>query len=346
MSPDGMKLLDDGISIFKSETQPTVEGPKLMKRDGYYYIIAPAGGVPTGWQAVLRAKNIYGPYEEKVVLHQGETAVNGPHQGGLVDAPDGSWWFVHFQDKGAYGRIVHLQPAHWKDGWPLMGIDVNDDGIGEPVSDFNKPVKSSTSLIPQCSDEFEGAQLGLQWQWQANPQEGWYSLTENKGAIRLCAVSNPTQNGNFYFVPNLLLQKFPAPTFTATTKISFHPEKIGDKAGLVVMGKKWSYLSVEKTESGLKIAHYIGAYQQCGDLTEETESEAGITGNVFFRVFVNNNGVCQFSFSNDGEIYTTIGKEFNAEAGVWIGAKVGVFCITPSLVSSVGYADFEWFHVE
>ncbi len=114
MSADGTKLLDDGVMVFDGhDKHPTLEGPKFYKRNGYYYISAPAGGVETGWQLVLRAKNIYGPYEEKIVLAQGKTQINGPHQGAWLDTPTGEFWFIHFQDRGPYGRIVHLQPMRW-----------------------------------------------------------------------------------------------------------------------------------------------------------------------------------------------------------------------------------------
>jgi beta-xylosidase len=348
MSNDGKTLIDNGVSIFKSETQPTIEGPKFMKKDGFYYIHAPAGGVPTGWQTVLRSKNIYGPYEEKIVLHRGNSEINGPHQGGLVDTPDGKWWFVHFQDKGYHGRIAHLQPVVWNDGWPAMGIDVNNDGIGEPVGEFEMPVLSSTKkiTIPQTSDEFNEASFGFQWQWQANPKSHWHNLQQNNGFLRLNAVSNPTQNGNLWFVPNLLLQKFPQPVFTATTKLSFNPDAIGDKAGLVVMGKKWAYISIEKTSSGLQIAQYLGAYQQCNDLTEQKESASSVTGDIYFRVMVNKEGICRFAYSTDGIEYRLLGDGFKAEAGVWIGAKVGIFCLSPNLAPSKGYTDFDWFRIE
>ena len=98
IEPDCSGVLDDGQFIYDGHaTQPTIEGPKLYKRNGYYYIFAPAGGVKPGWQTVLRSKNIYGPWEEKIVLHQGNSPVNGPHQGAWVDTPDGQDWFLHFQ---------------------------------------------------------------------------------------------------------------------------------------------------------------------------------------------------------------------------------------------------------
>jgi beta-xylosidase len=116
MSADGTRLLDDGILVFDGhDKNPTIEGPKFYKRNGYYYIFAPAGGVETGWQLALRSRNVYGPYEPRVVLAQGKTQINGPHQGGWVETLPGQPWFIHFQDKGAYGRVVHLQPVRWID---------------------------------------------------------------------------------------------------------------------------------------------------------------------------------------------------------------------------------------
>src|SRR5262249_291358 len=168
-------LLDDGTMVFDGhDKNPTIEGPKLYMRNGYYYIFAPAGGVEAGWQLALRAKNIYGPYEPRIVLAQGKTQVNGPHQGGWEDTPSGEYWFIHCQDKGPYGRIVHLQPMKWVDDWPVIG-DMNGQGVGEPVSSYKKPDvnKVSPMMTPPDSDEFNGDQLGMQWQWQADPTPNW-----------------------------------------------------------------------------------------------------------------------------------------------------------------------------
>src|ERR1044072_2040209 len=167
MSADGTQLLDDGVMVFDGhESDPTVEGPKFYKLNGYYYILAPAGGVATGWQLALRSKQIYGPYEKKIVLAQGKSATGGPHQGALVDTPTGEWWFLHFQDKGPYGRVVHLQPAVWKNGFAVIVPDAGGDGTGEPVTRFKKPNVGKTYLIetPQDSDEFDSSGVGLQWQ--------------------------------------------------------------------------------------------------------------------------------------------------------------------------------------
>jgi beta-xylosidase len=226
MNRDGTALLDEGIIVFDGhDANPTVEGPKFYKLNGYYYILAPAGGVPTGWQLALRSNNIYGPYEEKVVLSQGKTAINGPHQGALVDTPTGEWWFLHFQDRGAYGRVVHLQPTVWRNGFPVVGIDVDGDGTGEPVLRYKKPNvgKNFPTATPQDSDEFSGTGLGLQWQWQANPGAAWAFPFPQKGLLRMLSVETPEGYKNLWDLPNLLLQKFPAEEFMATAKIKLTP---------------------------------------------------------------------------------------------------------------------------
>ena len=176
MSSDGTKTIDDGVLVYDGhEKDPTIEGPKFYKRNGYYYIFAPAGGVSTGWQLVLRSKNIYGPYERKVVMDEGSSKINGPHQGAWVDTKTGEDWFLHFQDKDAYGRVVHLQPMKWINDWPVIGMDKDNDGKGEPVLVYKKPNVGKTYPVatPAESDEFNENKIGLQWQWQANPKPYW-----------------------------------------------------------------------------------------------------------------------------------------------------------------------------
>lgn len=349
MSKDGKTILDNGTIIFQDEKiQPTIEGPKFLKKDGYYYIFAPAGGVKTGWQTVLRSRNIYGPYESKIVMNQGSTDINGPHQGGFVELKSGEWWFAHFQDRGLYGRIVHLQPMKWRDGWPVIGNEINSDGIGEPVQQYNKPNigKAIKIEIPQTTDEFNSEKLGLQWQWQANPVNNWYSLKANPGCLRLYAVKNYTQNGNLYFVPNLILQKFSAPSFSVKTQMNYSPELVGEKSGLVIMGKEWAYIALEKSSNGIQIGMYNGSYLEGYDNTEKIESK-GLSGNsCFLKVTVNDRGICTFYYSLDDVTYDKIGNDFTAQPGIWIGAKVGLFSINPNINTSSGHADFDWFKVE
>lgn len=347
MSADGTLLLDNGTIVYEDrEENPVLEGFKMMKRNGYYYIFAPAGGVAAGWQTILRSKNIYGPYEAKKVLHEGN-GINGPHQGGFVDTPSGEWWFLHFQDRGLYGRVVHLQPGGWKDDWPVMGIDINNDGIGEPVLSHKKPdiPIQGSSLQLQTDDEFDSPKLGLQWQWPAAPQPDWYSLTANKGCIRLMAESVPTEYGNLYYAPNLLLQKLAAPAFTAITQVNFNGVQTGEKAGLTIMGTNYSFICIQKTSHGNRIGVYEGGYENCGFIPKEIEGTDVKGQLIWLKVQVSEKGTCSYAYSMDGKSYNTFGPAFKMVRGRWIGAKVGIFCVNPNIVKSKGYADFDFFRL-
>jgi beta-xylosidase len=206
MSPDGDKLLDDGAPIIDGhEKDTTLEGPKLYKRHGYYFVFAPAGGVKPGWQLVYRSRSIYGPYERRIVLAQGSTGINGPHQGAWVDTPAGEDCFLHFQDLGAYGRVVSLEPMHWgRDDWPLIGVHQSAAGTGEPVASYKKPKlpQAAPAYTPADSDEFNAPALGLQWQWQANPQPNWAFPSSAMGVLRLINVPAPSADVNLWNVPN------------------------------------------------------------------------------------------------------------------------------------------------
>ena len=348
MSEDGTKLLDNGIVVYENLTEnPTLEGLKMMKKDGYYYILAPAGGVATGWQSALRSKNIYGPYESKKILQEGN-GINGPHQGGFVDTPTGEWWFIHFQDKGVFGRIEHLQPGGWKDGWPVMGVDANNDGIGEPVLSYKKPNVGKTypKVEIQTSDEFNAPNPGLQWQWQAAPNPGWYSLSASKGNIRLFAGSSPTEYGNLYYTPNLLLQKILAPEFTAVTKLKLTGTLAGERAGLTIMGTKHSFVCLQKTEKAYRLSLYESGFENCGFIPVEKFGLDAKNDSVWLKVSVYANGTCSYAYSFDGTDFSEIKQVCNLAKGGWIGAKVGIFCINPNIVEGKGYADFDFFRIE
>jgi beta-xylosidase len=349
MSADGTRLLDDGVLVFDGhDRNPTVEGPKFYKRNGYYYIFAPAGGVETGWQLVLRSKNIYGPYEERVALAQRKTAVNGPHQGAWVETQTGESWFIHFQDKGPYGRVVHLEPMRWVGDWPVIGVDPDGDGTGEPVLSYKKPNvgKVWPVLTPPDSDEFDENGLGTQWQWQANPQPNWAFPAGGLGFLRLFNVPLPEDFRNFWDVPNLLLQKFPAPAFTVTTRVNFTPRADDEETGLIVMGQDYAYLSVKKKPEGLFISQTV-----CKDAESHAKGREGagqlVKGNTFYlRVKVSEGAVCEFSYGTDGRSFTPVGEPFKARQGRWIGAKVGLFAVGTGKAREYGYADFDWFRVE
>jgi len=351
MNAEGTSTLDEGRIVYDGhELDPTIEGPKFYKRNNYYYIFAPAGGVATGWQLVLRSKNIYGPYERKIVMDQGTTKVNGPHQGAWVDTSAGEDWFLHFQDKEAYGRVVHLQPMKWVKDWPVIGVDKDGDGKGEPILSYKKPNvgKSFPIEAPLESDEFTSGTLGLQWQWQANPKATWSFMNPATGSLRLYSDKIPDGAKNLWDVPNVLLQKFPAEEFMVTTKITFKPNaKLEhEKTGLVVMGMSYANIFLSSTKDGINIVHAV-----CQDAVKgNAESESIIAklngSQVYFRVTVKAGAVCTFSYSIDGKKFLEIGKPFAAQPGKWIGAKVGLFCTRTTQINDAGYADVDWFMVE
>ncbi|MEK5165192.1 glycoside hydrolase 43 family protein [Paenibacillus sp. FSL R5-0527] len=418
MAPDGTRLLDEGrIIIDGTARHPTLEGPKMYKRGGYYYIFAPAGGVENGWQSVFRARSIDGPYEDKIVLHQGKTDVNGPHQGGYVELESGESWFVHFQDKGAYGRIVHLQPMRWVDDWPVMGrvsplggepdknggagerelgecgsggceldegasvngelsagelsageLDAGELGVGEvgegepgecgldecapgecrsgaselgenklhesgpgePVDRWSKP-KTRAVLsgsvnpdIPQTSDDFRAATLGLQWQWQANPRAEWYELRPEAGCLRLYALPLPDECERLYDAPPLLLQKFPAPSFSATTQLTLEHLAPAGRAGLVVFGRRAMALLVRPLEDGRFLLEQVAS--ESGRPDDAIVAGVAVdTAGIVLQAVVQEPGNCRFRYSLDGGCrFMDIGESFIAEKGAWVGAKVGI----------------------
>lgn len=351
MNEEGTKVITPGRIVYDGHADdPTIEGPKFHKRGEYYYIFAPAGGVATGWQTVLRSKNIYGPYERKVVMAQGNTDVNGPHQGAWVDTPNGENWFYHFQDTGAFGRVVHLQPMEWKNNWPVIGIDTDNDGCGEPVKTYRKPkIEGSYPIItPAESDSFDKGVLGLQWQWHANPAEWWHFADEGSKKLKLYSVPIPENYKNLWDIPNLLLQKFPSNEFTATVKLTFLPSAaiVGERTGLVVMGMDYSLLSLEKTEGGFILSQNECIKAEKGAMETVNQAVTLNEPSLYLRVKVTPDAKCIFSYSSDGSSFSILGKPFQAIEGKWIGAKVGFFCSRPINNNDGGHVELDWFVME
>jgi len=351
LSKDGKEITDLGKIIIDVVGKHIVmEGPKMFKRNGYYYISAPAGGIEHGYQVTMRSRNIYGPYEEKIAIHEGNSSINGPRQGGFVTLDSGETWFAHFQALEAYGRVVNLHPVKWVDDWMIIGEDEDEDGIGEPIEVCKKPNIGAVYPIkvPQTSDEFDSEKLGLQWQWHANWNKEWYSLTERKGWIRLYSSTIPTGEIILFNAANLLLQKFPAPEFEVTTKVAFSPQSDSDITGFMISGMEYFYLVLRKAEGGLT----LNAIKGYGDLEAREEIELDSISlstkdqqEIYLRVTVKNGALCYFNYSEDGMNFKKLGEEFKAIAGRWIGAKFGIFCVNTENEKSTGYADFDWVRV-
>jgi len=347
MNKEGTKIIGDAAMVYDGhEKDPTLEGPKIYKRNGWYYIFAPAGGVSTGWQLVLRSKNVYGPYERKVVMDQGTTTINGPHQGTWVITQTGEDWFLHFQDKDAYGRVVHLQPMKWINDWPVIGVDKDGDGKGEPVLTFKKPNvgKQYPKSTVQDSDEFNESKLGLQWQWQANPKEGWAFPTPN-GSLRMFSVYQNDSIKNLWDLPNIFGQKFPADEFSVSLKVSFKPKFDNERFGLIVFGADYGVLSLIKKGDKIFVT-------QSENISADKNKEEKIISSLPFagtqvvlKIKVSKGGVCDFNYETE-DAKGNLMKTFTAKPGRWVGAKIGMFCTRTNITNDAGFADIDWFRIE
>lgn len=361
LNKEGTAVISDPVLVFDGNdgVNHTIEGAKFYKRNGFYYLFAPAGGVVSGWQLVMRSKDVYGPYEARIVMAQGKTDINGPHQGGWVDTPAGESWFLHFQDKGAYGRVLHLNPMKWINDWPIIGVDKDGDGCGDPVSRYRKPKTDKTYPIetPVESDEFDTRKLGLQWEWHANYQDV-FGFTTNMGYARIYGHELSPHFKNFWEVPNLLMQKFPAEEFTATAKLKVSAKDDGQLSGLIIMGWDYSWIGVEKQGEKFLLRQAVCKDAEQGNLEQVStlavlepsrKFEAGLFPNyereIYIRVHVDKGAYCRFSYSLDGKKFTEAGTLFKARQGKWIGAKVGMFSVTPH-GKERGWVDVDWFRVE
>lgn len=322
MAPDGLSLLEEGRFVYDGQDHHvTIEGPKLYKRNGWYYLFAPAGGVKHGWQVVLRSRSVWGPWEERTVLHQGNSAVNGPHQGAWVSLESGEDWFLHFQDQGAFGRVVHAQPLVWEFDWPRIGVDTNGDGIGEPVPSPNLPKLAGT--VASHTTEPWGPGPTSPWQWQANPPAEALRTDAPAGVLRLNTLA--AYNRSPADLPHTLTRKFEGPGFRAEVTVDLSAGAPGDRAGLAVCGEASSAVVIQRTEAGWELGVLHDAlYQKVRDL-KGPQLRLALTVDTQAR--------CRFEPS---------GHEFTAVPGRWVGAKLGLFAVSGSSERG-GWADFSSF---
>mgnify|MGYP002624740035 CR=1 FL=1 len=361
LSADGTQAIGRPAIVFDGgEVNHTTEGPKFYKREGYYWIMCPAGGVAMGWQLAMRSRSPYGPYEWQRVMEQGRSGINGPHQGAWVHTPYDEDWFLHFHDKDAYGRVVYLQPVDWSTGWPMMGKAASGtDGktLWEPVMRYQKPRSAATTVCnPQESDEFDSPQLGLQWQWHANYNQLW-GMPTTDGTLRLYTADVPADYRSLWQVPNLLLQKTPADTFTATTKLRFASKEDDQLGGLVMMGRSYASLVVRRMgdtfllqrldcdgadEGGQETATTLATLQPTQ--RDTIPYSPAIYLDIYLRLKVDN-GQCRFYYSQDGRRYHEAGPSFTMRPGKWIGAKMGYVALCRNRQSNRGWIDADWFRV-
>lgn len=351
LTPDGKKAVGTPRIIYDGNdgVNHTVEGPKFYRKGDWYYMFAPAGGVATGWQLVMRSRNIEGPYEAKIVMAQGKSDINGPHQGAWVTDSEGKDWFLHFQDKDLYGRLIHLNPMVWREDWPVIGNDADGDGCGDPVRRWTKPVGSVIQSALPLQHSKDASAL-FQWHADYKPEYG-FPLPE--GMMRVYGHRTEAVDINLWDVPNLWLQKFPAEEFTVTSRVRVSAKSLSEGAtsGIVVMGRDYARLGLLKKGDAFVLQYAVnhdadnGGKETVKDVTELKPTRvyaAGLMPNlecdVWLRVTAKRDGKCVLSYSTDGRKFTDAGQ-FTARVGKWIGAKLGYYSVTPGGVSERGWID-------
>ncbi|MGJ7029679.1 beta-galactosidase [Niabella hirudinis] len=338
LSVKGEKKLiwDKGIPVPEGSSAPKgnygMEGSHVSKINGYYYITCPAGGTE-GWQVCLRSKNIYGPYESKIIV-QDESSYpqNGLHQGGMIQVQDGSWWFIIMQDRGPMGRVPHLEPVVWKEGWPMIG----KNGEGKGVVVHTKPGVGKTYpvIVPATSDEFSSKKLGLQWQWNHNPDNSKWSLTERPGYLRLHGgYAKDLLNAR-----NSLSQRVQGPASAAVTELDFGHMKDGDMAGLAVFEKPYAFVGVEQK----------GAQRQLVMINNgKTVDSVALpkTTKIWLKAAATDKGfIATFFYSLDGKDFRPFGNELKMGLGLtWTANRFMLFHFNTRSATNAGYADFNWF---
>ncbi|MBP5198339.1 MAG: family 43 glycosylhydrolase, partial [Lachnospiraceae bacterium] len=388
ISPDGLSVLSEDHFIFNGNDPQhpavTIEGPKVYKRDGYYYILAPAGGVKDGYQVALRSKDIHGPYEIKTVMSTGNTVINGPHQGGLVDTLNGDEWFIHFQDRGLYGRICHLQPVTWENEWPVIGCNPNEEGIGEPVFEMEKPnigLKNEEITSLQSSDSFKDGEYGLMWQWLGNHDSSFSSKIPDNDGLRLYAL-NPSGDKEpiIWNSANVLTQKLVFPVFETEIKMDASGLKTGERAGVIMTGGQYISAYIEKSKnnsfelrvsksqgddkdkkeiviSALDVSEHFGmdsnrksfevTWKMVFDLSEKVDSEKLYFGNVHEPFTGDNPHLRVYVQYGDSDEYHDTGIDFTPSDHTWVGAKIGIYALGNTNYRDLcGFADFLYVHTK
>ena len=337
LSADGTQVLDAGKVIVQDPKElPTLEGPKFYKRNGWYYIFAPFGGVATGAQAVLRARNIYGPYEHRTVLAQGNTPVNGPHQGGYVETPDGRGWFLHFQFLGAHGRVVHLEPVRWVDDWPVIGRAADGELRGEPVVQGPVPVANATGarLSPQTSDEFDGSTLSPMWEWNHNPANSRWSLTQRPGFLRLHSAYSP----DLLHARNTLTECMQDESLDFTVRFDIAGMQDGDRTGVSVFDKSQSYIAVEQLAGGQRRIIFA-------DRGAQTPGVPFAGSLIQLRARVEGDTATYAYSLDDGRSFQPLGHPVKLGFSWWKGARPAIFAFnTDPNAKRMGAVDLDWAH--
>ena len=344
MAPERRRLLDtQGQVIIDGNGMPgyrTLEGPKFYKANGYYYVFAPAGGVEEGWQSVFRSRRIEGPYEDRIVMEQGATSINGPHQGAWVRAAGRRDWFLHFQDMEPMAAWCTCSRCAGSTAGPSSGRQPTP-GIGQPVQTHVKPVAGLCRSGAGDLGRIRQPAPGLQWQWNANSDPRWYSLSERPGMLRLHTQAAPQADGYVRAAPALLTQKLPAATFVVNTHIQLNNGADGDRAGLILNAMQYAWLGLRKSGAATELVYVTCAPAVVRCKEEGTVVLQSAPSSLYLRMSMADGALASFSYSTDNVTFVPVGSPFAVSKGRWVGAQVGLF----SVGAEASSLDVDYFRV-
>ena len=324
-----------------------LEGCHFYKHGDYYYIYATYGGWPSG-QVAFRSKNVFGPYEEKMLVEKNINGqVNTIHQGSLIEDVKGNWWTIMQEDLGALGRFPNLQPVKWTDDWPIVGNN------GVPYSSYDKPATAEaypkTRILP-TTDVFRTYPLGMQWEWNHNPDNDNWSLFERPGWLRMktTEVVSALPHARNMLTQRIFMDKNKATTGTIRLDVSRLQE--GDRAGICIFQDPYAAIAVEIKGGKPQIVWWQDEVKDAGSGFKASEKyqEVTLTDNIVYLRGAIKYGEnrAKFYYSTDNETWKSLGGEtqqsFNLS--IFVGSRFGLFCYSTKTPGA--NADFDWFSTE
>ena len=309
------------------------EASKLLKVGNWYYIIYSRTGGGSRYMVAKRAKSMQGPWSDERQLTAPNIESHQPNQGGIVEGPNGKWYFFTHHGKGDWeGRAASLLPVVWSDGWPIIG-KLGDDGLGYMVWSGEMPLKTEGGKKEHFRDDFKKGKLHPEWEWNYYPRDEMWSLSEKKGWLRMRAVK-PIEVNNLKKVPNILTQRvYRVSSNEVVVKIDLRGMSEGQMAGLCHYARTYAYIGILLADGKLHIV-----YNEDG---KSRKSGIPATKTIWLRSVWGLNGVNRFSYSTDGRSYSDFGDPYQFTWGNYRGTKVGVFTFNES--REEGYVDVDYF---
>ena len=329
------------------------EGWHIQKINGYYYIFGIAW--PSGHgrlEFVYRSKSLTGNWESKTVLDSGLGSYgSGCAQGGIVDTPDGKWYGLLFQDHGSVGRIPVLVPVSWQNDWPMMGVN------GKAPITLNLGTDKGTDLAGDDSFDYATNDLALEWQWNHNPDNTAWSVTEREGWLRL---KNKSLASHLLNARNTLTMRTEGPACSSYIKLDTKNMKAGDYAGLSAFQLKYGCIGVHVNDDGSKKVYMsVNGGNDVGNSSNKIVAEQNMNGDeIYLKVDFkfanvgsdgsssNNIDKANFFYSYDGENWTKLGQELSMsyDLKLFTGYRSGIYSYATKTTG--GYADIDFFEYD